>query len=404
MTKNIQTKAFIASLVMAITATMTLNIAANAATKPAAKPATKPAAKVAPKPAVSTTQSASQTTTPAAPPQAAPNTFSIALIGDMPYDALGVTQVPYIINEINASKIEFTLFGGDTMSGKGDKCTDEAYPALKTNFFNKFSKQIFYTIGDNEWVDCDRPVKGAFDPLTRLELVRSNYFGKNGAYINLGTTVLNLPGTSTPVTILHDTVYPEMQMFTYKGITVIIPHIPGSANNMAIVDNTKCKTYNDLEKDGDAAEFAARDAANVLWINKGFGKAYSDNALGVIVLTQANMDWEGYLAGQAMPNTECTSAYNADKQALLTNTLQFKKPVLLQNGDEHWFQLDMPMNETAGKLVQKDKGSMVENFTRVQTFGSAFNHWVELVVDPSSSTLWSFKTHIVKENIANHGQ
>ena len=25
------------------------------------------------------------------------------------------------------------------MSGKGDKCTDEAYPALKTNFFDKFT-------------------------------------------------------------------------------------------------------------------------------------------------------------------------------------------------------------------------------------------------------------------------
>ena len=61
------------------------------------------------------------------------------------------------------------------------------------------------------------------------------------------------------------------------------------------------------------------------------------------------------------------------------------------------------MNETAGKLVQRDKGSLVENFTRVQTFGSAFNHWVELVVDPSSANLWTFKTHIVKANVVTHG-
>jgi len=87
---------------------------------------------------------------------------------------------------------------------------------------------------------------------------------------------------------------------------------------------------------------------------------------------------------------------------LLTNTLKFKKPVLLQNGDEHWYQVDMPMNETAGKLVEKDKGSLVENFTRVQTFGSGFNHWVELIIDPRAENLWTFKVHIISENLDAH--
>jgi hypothetical protein len=62
----------------------------------------------------------------------------------------------------------------------------------------------------------------------------------------------------------------------------------------------------------------------------------------------------------------------------------------------------MPMNETAGKLVEKDKGSLVENFTRVQTFGSGFNHWVELVVDPRGKQLWNFKVHIIPGNVDVH--
>ena len=49
-----------------------------------------------------------------------------------------------------------------------------------------------------------------------------------------------------------------------------------------------------------------------------------------------------------------------------------------------------------------DKGSMVENFTRVQTFGSGFNHWVELIIDPRAENLWTFKVHIVKENLDVH--
>ena len=90
------------------------------------------------------------------------------------------------------------------------------------------------------------------------------------------------------------------------------------------------------------------------------------------------------------------------KQALLTNTLKSKKPVLLQNGDEHWYQVDMPMNETAGKLIQRDKGSLVETFTRVQTFGSGFNHWVKLTVDPSNPQLWTITPKLLPANFAKH--
>jgi hypothetical protein len=321
--------------------------------------------------------------------------YSIALTGDMPYDAKGVLQTPNIIAAINASKVDLVSFDGDTMSGKGDKCADAAYPALKTGFFDKFSKPVFYSVGDNEWVDCDRAVKGGYDPLSRLALVRSNFFQKaDGSYISLGSP-------SARFSVLHDAKYPEMQIFSYKGITYIYPHVPGSANNSAVA-TPAFKTYNDAATDGDDAEYKARDAANVAWINKGFAKAVADGSVGVIVVVQANMDWEGYARDAAAPNNENTAAFANVKQALLTNTLKFKKPVLLQNGDEHWYQVDMPMNETAGKLVEKDKGSLVENFTRVQTFGSGFNHWVELIIDPRAENLWTFQVHIVKANLDTH--
>ncbi len=322
--------------------------------------------------------------------------YSIALIGDMPYDAKGQAQTPAVIADINAnSRIDMTLFDGDTMSGKGDKCDDAAYARIKKDFFDQFTKPIFYTIGDNEWVDCDRAVKGGYDPNNRLALVRSTYFQKaDGSYITLG-------GSSSRYNIIRDAKYPELQMFSWKGITYIIPHVPGSANNSAVATPT-FKTYNDKATDGDDVEYKARDAANIAWINKGFEKAVADNSVGVIILIQANMDWEGYLRDLAAPNNENTAAYTATKQAILTNTIKFGKPVLLQNGDEHWYQVDMPLNETAGKIVEKDKGSLVENFTRVQTFGSGFNHWVELVIDPRSANLWTFKVHIIKSNLDVH--
>jgi len=326
--------------------------------------------------------------TAAAKPQAA---YTVALIGDMPYDDLGATQAPNVIADINKSKVDLALFDGDTMSGKGNKCTDEAYPALKTSFFDKFTKPVFYSVGDNEWVDCDRPVKGAYDPASRLALVRSTFFKNATGYITLGKENKN-------IIVQHNLDYPEMSMFTYKRITYIFPHVPGSANNAAVATPTN-KTYNDLSMDGNDAEYKARDAANVAWINQGFTQASAQGSLGVIVVLQANMDWEGYLSAA---DKEYTAAYDNVKQALLTNTLAFKKPVLLQNGDEHWYQLDMPMNETNGKLVQRDKGLLVTNFTRVQTFGSGFNHWVELTIDPKNPLLWSFTPKLIAANIAAH--
>ena len=321
--------------------------------------------------------------------------FSIALIGDMPYDAKGVTQTPNVISAINSAKVDFSLFDGDTMSGKGDKCTNEAYTRIKTDFFDKFTKPIFYSIGDNEWTDCDRAVKGDYNPNERLALVRSTYFQRaDGTYISLG-------GPSSRIIVSHDSKYPELQRFSYKGITFVILHVPGSANNAAVA-TPAFKTYNDKATDGDDVEYKARDAANVAWLNKSFDAATAEGSIGVIVVVQANMDWEGYLRDAASPNNENTAAFAAVKQALLTNTIKFKKPVLLQNGDEHWYQVDMPMNETAGKLVEKDKGSLVENFTRVQTFGSGFNHWVELIIDPRAENLWTFKVHIVTANLDKH--
>ena len=59
----------------------------------------------------------SPTPTPSAT-HAMPGVFSIALTGDMPYDALGVLQTPNVIADINKSNVAFTLFDGDTMSGK----------------------------------------------------------------------------------------------------------------------------------------------------------------------------------------------------------------------------------------------------------------------------------------------
>jgi hypothetical protein len=42
--------------------------------------------------------------------------------------------------------------------------------------------------------------------------------------------------------------------------------------------------------------------------------------------------------------------------------------------------------------------AQVENFTRVETFGSPDTHWIRVSVDPNSDNVFSFELEIVDAN------
>jgi hypothetical protein len=63
--------------------------------------------------------------------------------------------------------------------------------------------------------------------------------------------------------------------------------------------------------------------------------------------------------------------------------------VLLVHGDTHFFKLDKPL------LKQDD---LIENFTRLETFGSPNVHWVRVTVDPASREVFTVHPMLVKGN------
>ena len=69
----------------------------------------------------------------------------------------------------------------------------------------------------------------------------------------------------------------------------------------------------------------------------------------------------------------------------------FGKPVVLAVGDTHVFRVDKPL--------YREDGSLVESFTRVETFGSPYVHWVRVTVDPSDRQVFSFHQELVEENV-----
>ena len=82
---------------------------------------------------------------------------------------------------------------------------------------------------------------------------------------------------------------------------------------------------------------------------------------------------------------------------LEAETLAFETPVVLANGDSHYFRIDKPMY---GSL----SGRRIENFMRVETFGAPDVHWVRVRVNPNDPNLFSFKQQIVGENLVEHIQ
>lgn len=71
---------------------------------------------------------------------------------------------------------------------------------------------------------------------------------------------------------------------------------------------------------------------------------------------------------------------------LLTETRNFAGQVVLVHGDTHYFKIDKPLI---------DQAHLVENFTRVETFGSPNVHWTKATVDPHDPNLFRFSPMIV---------
>jgi hypothetical protein len=288
-------------------------------------------------------------------------TYEIGLIGDMPYGNTGRAQFPNVIADINTHHLAFTAFDGDIKNGS-ERCDQPMYDAAVTNF-NAFKAPLVYVPGDNEWTDCDRASNGSYDPNERLALIRTMFASTPRSF-----------GERT-IRLLRQTGYPENVRWQLGPVTYIGVNVPGSDNNAPQFD------ANGNQIDGDAAEYTARNAANLEWLDAGFAAATAAHSAAVMVILQANM------FGTADP-----IAHFADtKKALARLCIAFAGQVVLVNGDTHVLQIDKPLTDAAGNTI--------ENFTRVQTFGSAQNHWVSATVDPRDPNVFEFHQHIVAANV-----
>lgn len=292
------------------------------------------------------------------------STFSFALIGDLPYsNAPNDVKFRNLMDEINESRLSFVVHDGDFKNGSS-LCSDEVF-AQRYDLFNRFVHPFVFIFGDNEWTDCHRANNGGYDPLERLQRLRAMFTAGN---TSLGEERMTLERQS------EDAAYSPFReniRWVRGDVLFVGLHIVGSNNNRGRT----------AEAD---AEYAARNAANLAWLTGSFGHAKQNNYRAIMLIMQANPAFE-LAEGNAM-----RTGFDDILAALRSETVGFEKPVVLVHGDSHYFRIDKPMYDQTGKRV--------ENFTRVETFGSKDVHWVKGTVDPRNPNIFRFEQKIVAKN------
>lgn len=300
------------------------------------------------------------------------NAFEFAVMGDMPYKLPGdYPKVDRLIGAINKLKPAFTLHVGDIKSGSSP-CTDEVFKRAFDQI-QTIESPVVYTIGDNEWTDCHRKDAGSFDPRERLLKVREIFFANPGQ--SLGKTPM--PIESQGVTMPEFKTYVENTRFVKNGVMFVGVHIPGSNNGFEALDPVPAAT-----------EFAARNKANLVWINGSFQLAKDIGARALVMFIQADFD-EGRLANRSLPRE---SGFVGTVNAIEAGVKLLGKPMMLLHGDEHYFSVGPLLNA---------KGKAIPGVTKVMTFGEGEIHGVKITVDPDTAGVFGFTPIVVPENLSN---
>jgi hypothetical protein len=169
----------------------------------------------------------------------------------------------------------------------------------------------------------------------------------------------------------------------------------------ATPSNNRCDTA------PDDAEWAARNAADIAWLQETFAEAKARGSAAVMLITHADPGFDltdGTRTVLRDPKTlvetdtrpaNLPDGFESFLVAFRNAVIDFKKPVAYVHGDSHYFRVDKPL--------QNSNGLTLENFTRVETFGDNAPttnavQWVKVRVDPKSREVFSYQPEIVPGN------
>ena len=289
-----------------------------------------------------------------APP--APGGFAFGVMGDTPYSDMQEPHFVAMIERMDAEPLAFVIHVGDIKAGGNSRCSDELYARRKAQF-DASAHPLVYTPGDNEWTDCRRASNGRYDPLERLAKLRETFFAGRKS---LGRAELDTTGEMEAAP--GCTGYPENRTWSHGGVYFATVNIPGPNDNEGVDDSSD-------------AEARCRDAANAAWIERAAALVQSENALALVIATQAD-PWVSKAPG-----------FVALLAQVAAVAQRLRRPVLFVHGDTHVYRYDTPFRDASGATVP--------NAIRLETYGSPFVGWVRVTVDPADPRVFSVEPELV---------
>ncbi len=296
--------------------------------------------------------------------------YRFAVFGDMPYYASPSAPLPAsevttrykaVLAQINDADVAFVVHVGDITSSR--VCADSVYEA-RYEEFQALRHPLFYVFGDNEWTECDR---AGLDPLEQLGKLREVFAQGDSSLGGLKWRVERQSSTAGFAK------FREHIRWRRGGDLYVGLHIPGGTTDRGTGSEP-------------TEEFVERNRAVIAWLRESFRLARQEDRRSVVLAMQAD-PWfprDRWLAGRQ----EAGPAYDAFLNALQKEVEVFDGPVLLLHGDTHYFRVDKPMSDVT-------TGHVVENFTRLETFGHPFMHWVLVTVDPADPDLFRARPILV---------
>lgn len=302
--------------------------------------------------------------------------FAFAVIGDLGYAPEEEPGVDNVLAELNRdASLAFVVHVGD-LSAPRYSCASELR-ARRLAQFQVSVHPLVFTPGDNDWTDCHEPAVKGGNPLERLDDLRRVFFPNDQT---LGQRIFALSRQSQGPDPAFAK-YRENARWDLGGVTFLTLHIPGSNNGLG------------RTPEGDA-EYRERNEANLAWLRQGFEHAKAKRSRAVMVLQQANLfpQFSPFPGKPLEP-----SGYTEISAQLEKEARTFGKPVALVHGDSHFFRIDKPLSPL--RVRGKPITTGLENFTRVETFGSPYSHWVHVTVDANDPNVFTFRQRIVEANV-----
>jgi len=297
--------------------------------------------------------------------------YEFALFGDNPYRPENVPKVEALIAHVNQQDgLEWLIHVGDTKAG-GQPCADE-FLESRFDLYQRLTLPFVFTPGDNDWFDCGRETAGGWDEYERLAYLRALYY-PDPSHTTGGRAMEVRSQSSQP----EYAEFVENVMWERAGVVYATVHLVGLSRPPA-----------------DPEVAARRSDAAASWISSAFEAARARGSVGVFLATQA----DPWIVSGLPPLVRQRCGECLQPRAgleflyplLAQESSAFVGQVVLAVGDTHVFRVDKPL--------YRDDGSLVENFTRVETFGDPLVHWVRVTVDPRSRSVFTFRQELVPGN------